>query len=170
MILLRHGANPTPCDGGIPPVIALMDKLVEYEESKSYPYQLVSCLKLIILSISFIEMPFKVRRDKAFYKSRRRCRFLLFFFFSLFICKPLVYETRKELFLKKYSTLFTENLIPWNRAFGVAELKHLCKFVSSSFSSLVVNFSFHFCFVSFWSLTYVLAAATEDASFVRAWG
>lgn len=61
MILLRHGANPVPNDGGSSMVLALMDKLLEYEESKSYPYQLVSCLKIIILSISSIEIPFKVR-------------------------------------------------------------------------------------------------------------
>lgn len=60
IILLRHGANPIPLDGGSSTVLALMDKLLEYEDSKSFPYQLVSCLRIIILSISCIEMPFKV--------------------------------------------------------------------------------------------------------------
>jgi ankyrin repeat and SOCS box protein 17 len=60
MILLRHGANPFPNDGGSSTVLALMDKLLEYEESKSYPYQLVSCLRIIISSIPSVEMPFKV--------------------------------------------------------------------------------------------------------------
>lgn len=65
LILLRHGANSNPCDGGMSPVIALMDKLIEYDEGKSYPYQLVSCLKIIFLSISSIEMPFKVSKFPA---------------------------------------------------------------------------------------------------------
>lgn len=61
MILLRHGANPCPLDGGISPVLAVMDKLVEYEESGSFPYQLVSCCKLLLLAIPFIELPYKVK-------------------------------------------------------------------------------------------------------------
>ena len=60
MILLRHGANPNPFDGSSSPVIALMDKLIEYEESGSFPYQLVSCLKILLLALPFIELPFKV--------------------------------------------------------------------------------------------------------------
>lgn len=58
MILLRHGANACPVDGGNPPVLALMDKLMEYEES--YPYQLVSCLKILLLAVPYIELPYKV--------------------------------------------------------------------------------------------------------------
>lgn len=76
MILLRHGANPTPLDGGTPPVQALMEKLAEHDESKSYPYQLVSCLNIIILSISIVEMPFKV--SKLFFDVRREIKSLCF--------------------------------------------------------------------------------------------
>lgn len=61
MILLRHGANAAPLDGGTPPALAMMDKLMEYEETGSYPYQLVSCLKILLLAIPFIELPYKVR-------------------------------------------------------------------------------------------------------------
>lgn len=60
VILLRHGANSSPVDGGISPTIALMDKLLEYEESGSYPYQLVSCLKILQLVVPYIELPYKV--------------------------------------------------------------------------------------------------------------
>lgn len=61
LTLLRHGANPNPADGGsIMPVIALLDKLIEYDENVSYPYQLVSCLKILMLALPFIEMPYKV--------------------------------------------------------------------------------------------------------------
>lgn len=62
VILLRHGANPSPLDGGTSPVLALMDKLVEFEETGSYPYQVVSCLKILLLAIPFIELPYKVLR------------------------------------------------------------------------------------------------------------
>lgn len=58
MILLRHGANACPPDGGSYPVIAVMDKLLEYETG-SYPYQLVSCLKILLLVIPSIVFPYK---------------------------------------------------------------------------------------------------------------
>jgi ankyrin repeat/SOCS box protein 17 len=60
MILLRYGANPNPYDGGISPALALLDKLTEYDESASYPYQLVSCFKILMLSIPFIVLPYIV--------------------------------------------------------------------------------------------------------------
>jgi hypothetical protein len=65
MILLRHGANPEPLDGGTSPILAVMDKLMEYSESGSYPYQFVSCLKILLLAIPFIELPYKVRKKNA---------------------------------------------------------------------------------------------------------
>lgn len=65
MILLRHGANPEPLDGGTSPILALMDKLMEYKESGSYPYQLVSCLKILLLALPFIELPYKVTKENA---------------------------------------------------------------------------------------------------------
>lgn len=56
---IRHGANPVPFDGGISPVLAILDKLMEYED-KVYPYQLCACLNLLLLAIPFIELPYKV--------------------------------------------------------------------------------------------------------------
>lgn len=60
LIFLRYGANPYANDGGSSPVEALLEKLKEYDESSSYPYQLVSCFKIFMLSIPFIELPYKV--------------------------------------------------------------------------------------------------------------
>lgn len=119
MILLRHGANPCPLDGGISPVLAVMDKLVEYEESGSFPYQLVSCCKLLLLAIPFIELPYKVKECNL---AENRIEFLISF-------QPLLFNVRREMFVKKYSTLFKQNIIETSRAFGVVELKHLCRFV-----------------------------------------
>lgn len=42
--------------------------------------------------------------------------------------QPLLYEARKEMFMKKYSKLFEQKLVSPSRAFGVPELKHLCRF------------------------------------------
>lgn len=39
-----------------------MDKLLEYEESGAYPYQLVSCLKILQLVVPYIELPYKVNK------------------------------------------------------------------------------------------------------------
>lgn len=55
----RYGASPNPFDDGIPPVIALFDKLIEYQDRR-YPYQLDACLRLLLKTLSFIELPFKV--------------------------------------------------------------------------------------------------------------
>lgn len=55
----RYGAEPNPADGGISPVMALLDKLVE-SPKRRYLYQLVSCLQIILRAVPIIEMPFKV--------------------------------------------------------------------------------------------------------------
>jgi ankyrin repeat and SOCS box protein 17 len=61
LIFLRYGANPlATSDGGTSPIVALLDKLTDYDESASYPYQLVSCYKILVLAIPFIELPYKV--------------------------------------------------------------------------------------------------------------
>lgn len=58
-VLCRYGAEPSPIDCGITPVVALLDKLVE-SPNRRYLYQLVSCLRILLRAISIIEMPFKV--------------------------------------------------------------------------------------------------------------
>lgn len=77
MILLRHGANPSPHDGGISPVLALLDKLVEFNETGSYPYQLVSCLKILLLALPFIELPYKVKWNFSSVNSRFNSFYIL---------------------------------------------------------------------------------------------
>ncbi|XP_063704655.1 uncharacterized protein LOC134834058 [Culicoides brevitarsis] len=98
MILLRYGASPNPFDDGLPPVIALFDKLIEYQDRR-YPYQLDACLRLLLKTLSFVEMPFK----------------------------PLMYDARKEMFLDKYEQLLQDKLLDANLIFGVPSLKHLCR-------------------------------------------
>ncbi|EDS45085.1 conserved hypothetical protein [Culex quinquefasciatus] len=98
MILLRHGADPNPDDGGAPPIISLLDKLRE-NENRSYPYQLVSCLKLLLTCTVMIELPYK----------------------------PHLFHVRKEMFELKYGTLLQDNLIPREQVFGVPKLKLICR-------------------------------------------
>lgn len=44
--------------------------------------------------------------------------------------QPLVFEVRKEMFIKKYSVLIgNQHLIKPNQVFGVSQLKHLCRWV-----------------------------------------
>ncbi|XP_029710581.1 uncharacterized protein LOC109427438 [Aedes albopictus] len=98
MILLRHGADPNPDDGGSSPIISLLDKLREYE-NRSYPYQLVSCLKLLLRCTIMIELPYK----------------------------PHLFHVRKEMFQTKYRLLLEDNLIPLDQLFGVPTLKSICR-------------------------------------------
>lgn len=121
MILLRHGANPNPLDGGSSPVIALMDKLMEYDECGSFPYQLVSCFRILLLALPSIELPYKVIKEIQFDSRNISNRILCL--------QPLLFEARRELFLRKYASLFKQKLISPSCAFGVPDLKHLCKFV-----------------------------------------
>lgn len=62
LILLRYGANPYPKDDGSNLVIALLDKLLEYE-SGDYPQQLITCLRILLSANPVIDLPFKVRRN-----------------------------------------------------------------------------------------------------------
>lgn len=59
-LIYRFGASPVPMDDGIPPILALLDKLLEYEDHR-YPYQLEACLKLLMRATDFVELPYKVR-------------------------------------------------------------------------------------------------------------
>lgn len=62
---ISYGADPRPQDGGTSPVIAILDKLME-SEHRSYVYQLVSCLRIILSCLAIVEMPFRVRRLDVF--------------------------------------------------------------------------------------------------------
>lgn len=59
----RYGADPMPCDGGTSAIIAILDKLLESSSPprRSYLYQLVSCLNILLSSVTIIDMPYRVR-------------------------------------------------------------------------------------------------------------
>lgn len=65
----RYGASPYPPDDGVPPVIALFDKLIEYQD-RHYPYQLETCLKLLLRTLPSIDLPFKVSTATQLYLER----------------------------------------------------------------------------------------------------
>ncbi|XP_041783351.1 uncharacterized protein LOC121599535 isoform X2 [Anopheles merus] len=98
LILLRHGANPCPDDGGASPVLSLLEKLAECE-NRCYPFQLVSCLKLLLRTVRMVELPYK----------------------------PHLYAVRKEMFHAKYEALLEDGLLPPDQVYGVPTLKHTCR-------------------------------------------
>ena len=51
----------------------------------------------------------------------------------MFLFKPLVYQVRKEMFLKKYSALIERKIVHSNRIFVVPDLKHLCRLFNKKF-------------------------------------
>ncbi|XP_058443052.1 uncharacterized protein LOC131425296 [Malaya genurostris] len=98
MILLRHGANPDPDDGGASPIISIFDKLLD-NENRVYPYQLVSSLGLLLRCTIMIDLPYK----------------------------PHLFHIRKEMFETKYATLLADKIIPPDQAFGVPSLKSIAR-------------------------------------------
>uniref|UniRef100_A0A182MST3 Ankyrin repeat and SOCS box protein 17 n=1 Tax=Anopheles culicifacies TaxID=139723 RepID=A0A182MST3_9DIPT len=98
LILLRHGANPCPDDGGASPVLSLLEKLAESED-RCYPFQLVSCLKLLLRTIIMVELPYK----------------------------PHLYAVRKEMFHCKYTALLEDGLLPAEQVYGIPSLKHISR-------------------------------------------
>lgn len=53
----RYGANSNPADGGSLPIIALLDKLLD---SPDRQIQVELCLKILLKTVPFIEIPYKV--------------------------------------------------------------------------------------------------------------
>uniref|UniRef100_A0A182W5C4 SOCS box domain-containing protein n=1 Tax=Anopheles minimus TaxID=112268 RepID=A0A182W5C4_9DIPT len=98
LILLRHGANPCPDDGGASPVLSLLEKLAESED-RCYPFQLVSCLKLLLRTIVMVELPYK----------------------------PHLYVVRKEMFHSKYAALLEDGLLSAEQVYGIPSLKHISR-------------------------------------------
>uniref|UniRef100_A0A182JGV5 Uncharacterized protein n=1 Tax=Anopheles atroparvus TaxID=41427 RepID=A0A182JGV5_ANOAO len=98
LILVRHGAHPCPDDGGASPVLALLDKLVECE-NRCYPFQLVSCLKLLLRTTTMLELPYK----------------------------PALWAVRREMFHGKYGRLLEDGLLPVEQVYGIPSLRHLCR-------------------------------------------
>ncbi|XP_035777442.1 uncharacterized protein LOC118458754 [Anopheles albimanus] len=101
LILLRHGADPgCPDDGaGTSPVLAVLDKLSECERPLGYPYQLVSCLRLLLRALTLIELPYK----------------------------PNLYPVRRDMFLARYGQLLTDGLIRPEQVLGVPSLRQYCR-------------------------------------------
>ncbi|XP_031631676.1 uncharacterized protein LOC116345971 isoform X2 [Contarinia nasturtii] len=56
LTLLRYGANSNPKDGGMMPIIAILDKLVE---APSTQIHVETCLKILLKTVPAIEMPYK---------------------------------------------------------------------------------------------------------------
>lgn len=52
-----YGANWNPNDGGMLPIIAILDKLVESPDTQLH---VESCLKILLKTVPAIEMPYKV--------------------------------------------------------------------------------------------------------------
>lgn len=45
----------------------------------------------------------------------------------ILLFKPLVYQVRKDMFLKKYAALIEREIVHTNRLFVIPDLKHLCR-------------------------------------------
>ncbi|XP_055324775.1 uncharacterized protein LOC129579131 [Sitodiplosis mosellana] len=97
LTLLRYGANVNPKDGGMMPIVAILDKLVGSPECTQIHVE--TCLKILLKTVPTIEMPYK----------------------------PFTFEHRKGMFIQKYEVLFERGCIKQEQVFGVMDLKHLCR-------------------------------------------
>ncbi|XP_026751544.1 uncharacterized protein LOC113511998 isoform X1 [Galleria mellonella] len=106
MILLRFGARITS-EASTNPVESILDRLKEY--NRVYPYELVSCLKLILRATPKVE--FTVNKQV---------------FEDLEL--PDDYNYQRRMALEKYGEILEDRLIPSSRC-GIrpVELKHLCR-------------------------------------------
>lgn len=59
----RYGANSLPKDGGMMPIIAILDKLIETPDTQLH---VEICLRILLKTIPLIEMPYKVNFMKIF--------------------------------------------------------------------------------------------------------
>lgn len=57
IIYFRYGANSHPKDGGMLPIIAILDKLIDTPCAQIH---VEICLKLLLKTVALIEMPYKV--------------------------------------------------------------------------------------------------------------
>ncbi|XP_059056857.1 uncharacterized protein LOC131850588 [Achroia grisella] len=106
MILLRFGAR-IASDASTNPAESILDRLKEY--NRVYPYELVSCLKLILRATPKIE--FTV--DKQVFKDLEL---------------PDDYNYQRRIVLEKYGEILEDRLIPSSRCgLRPVELKHLCR-------------------------------------------
>lgn len=60
VFIFRYGANVIPKDGGMMPIVAILDKLVESPEYTEIHVE--TCLKILLKTVPNIEMPYKVSK------------------------------------------------------------------------------------------------------------
>lgn len=107
MILLRFGARITFDNTSSNPVETILDRLNEY--NRKYPYELVTCLKLILRAIP--RVVFTVDR-KVFEQ----------------LGLPEGYNCQRRIALEKYGDIVEDHLIPTTRCgLKPVELRHLCR-------------------------------------------
>lgn len=107
MILLRFGARIISDHVSSNPIETILERLKEY--NRKYPYELVTCLKLILRAVSSIN----VTIDKTLFKHLEL---------------PDDYNYQRKVALEKYSDILKDHLIPSSRCgLRPVELKHLCR-------------------------------------------
>lgn len=107
MILLRFGARVTSEKASTNPAESILDRLREY--NRKYPYELVSCLKLILRAVPSITFTI----DKNAFKQ---------------LGLPDDYNYQRKVALEKYGEILQDHLIPASRCgLRPVELKHLCR-------------------------------------------
>lgn len=103
MILLRFGAKIVNDRSSSNPIETVLDRLCEF--NRKYPYEIISCLRLILRSVSTIFLT--VKEEKIFAPD---------------------YNYQRKYVLEKYGDILEDHLIPTTRCgLRPAELKHLCR-------------------------------------------
>lgn len=107
MILLRFGARVTSDITSTNPVESVLDRLNEY--NRKYPYELVTCLKLILRAVPTINLTV----DKNLFKH---------------LDLPVNYNYQRKVVIEKYGDILLDHLVPSTRC-GIqpVELKHLSR-------------------------------------------
>lgn len=106
MILLRFGARIAIENASTHPIITILDRLNEY--NRKYPYELVTCLKLILRSVRTIYLDIDKKEVKT--------------------DLSINYNYQRKVVLEKYEDLLLDHLIPSTRCgLQPVELKHLCR-------------------------------------------
>ncbi|XP_030031190.2 uncharacterized protein LOC115448032 [Manduca sexta] len=107
MILLRFGARVTDDKAATNPVESILDRLKEY--NRVYPYELVTCLKLVLRAVPSVN--FTV--DKNSLKH---------------LDLPDDYNYQRKVALENYKEILDDRLIKSSRCgLKPVELKHLCR-------------------------------------------
>lgn len=107
MILLRFGARITSEKASTNPAESILDRLKEY--NRKYPYELVSCLKLILRAVPSVTFTI----DKNTFKH---------------LGLPSNYNFQRKVALENYGEILQDHLMPTSRCgLRPVELKHICR-------------------------------------------